>query len=538
MSNQKSKSKKTEEEIDSNLTAILGVTVQSFSEKYIQGKTATFYLVELISHITQKTWTIEKRYSEFKTIYDKLKKIFPRIPSIPGKTFTKLTSEQGLNKRKDLLQIFLRDCVQRRDILQNLDFQKFLELDKYAPEIVGNNVTQIYDYKKCPFGIRNFIVVPHREIMLVCCSNMNIISRTNVTLANLTLGVKKSEDNQIPMGAAFIYQCKPDKKEIYIIHKIWAKPFPVQTGVIYWDDKNEIYCIGLDDGRVFAYKGESSTYYLEMKQICELCFHTDRVMGIALDPHTLKLYSCSTDKTFYVTDLKNKCIDNILINTSFSGYTNMELDITNHRIFLTNETGELSVYSLKTYPPTLVRNLQTSSLSSIRAFHIDYKNNYIFTGNVGGKICIMNLVKESKEKLISEISNFGVGNQKIRVCTNDPVNYELITGDENGRITIWNLKTGKPIYLWVAHPNSAITQIWYQSDKHILWTGGKDLRIKMWQLPEKWISEEVKSFETNEINIITAKIASEKIEKMINKKEEEGDSDDDDDLNGWCYRKY
>ena len=100
MSNQKSKSIKTDDEIDSNLTAILGVTVQSFSEKYIQGKTATFYLVELISHITQKTWTIEKRYSEFKTIYDKLKKIFPRIPSIPGKTLTKLTSEQGLNKRR------------------------------------------------------------------------------------------------------------------------------------------------------------------------------------------------------------------------------------------------------------------------------------------------------------------------------------------------------------------------------------------------------------------------------------------------------
>ena len=120
MSNRKSKSQKAEEEIDSNLTAILGVTVQSFSEKYTEGKTATFYLVELVSHITQKTWTIEKRYSEFKAMHDKLKKIFPRIPSIPGKTLTKVTSEQALNKRKELLQIFLRDCVQRRDILQNL----------------------------------------------------------------------------------------------------------------------------------------------------------------------------------------------------------------------------------------------------------------------------------------------------------------------------------------------------------------------------------------------------------------------------------
>jgi hypothetical protein len=533
--NRKSKTKNVEEDIDSNLTAILGITVQSYSEKYIEGKTATFYLVELISHITQKSWTIEKRYSEFKTIYDKLKKIFPRIPSIPGKTLTKITSEEGLNKRKELLQLFLRDCVQRRDILQNIDFQNFLDLEKYAPEIVGNNVTQIYDYKKCPLGVRSFIIVPHREIMLVCCSDMNILSRTNLTIANIAIGMKKDDDCKIPLGAAFIYQCKPDKKEIYIIHKIWAKPFPLQTGVIHWEDKNEIYCIGLDDGRVFAYKGDSKTNYLEMNKICELSFHTERVMGIAIDPNTLILYSCSTDKTFYSADLKKKCIDNTLINTSLSGYTNMELDINNKRIFLTNETGELSVYSIKTSPPTLVRNIQTSSLSSIRAFHVDYKNNYIFTGNVGGKICIMNLPKEGKEKLISEISNFGVGNQKIRICRNDPINYELITGDENGRVTIWNLKTGKPIYLWVAH-QSAITQMWYESDKQILWTGGKDLRIKMWQLPKKWVSEEVKSFESNEVNNITAKIATEKIEKMISKKENEDDSDDD--LNGWCYRKY
>ena len=110
-------------------------------------------------------------------------------------------------------------------MLQNEDFQKFWELDKNAPEIVWNNVTQIYDYKKCP-------LVPHREIMFVCYSNMNIISRTNITLTNLAFGgFKKGDYCKIPMGAAFIYQCMPGKKEIYIIHKILAKPFPTQTAV-------------------------------------------------------------------------------------------------------------------------------------------------------------------------------------------------------------------------------------------------------------------------------------------------------------------
>ena len=93
------------------------------------------------------------------------------------------------------------------------------------------------------------------------------------------------------------------------------------------------------------------------------------------------------------------------------------------------------------------------------------------------------------------------------------------------------------IYIWEAHPNSPITKIWYQSDKHILWTGGKDSRIKMWQLPDIFLSSEVDSFEKNEINYLTAKLIEEKMEKINRKKEGEEDSDDDD-LNGWCFRQF
>ena len=526
---------KTQQEIDLNETAIIGITVESYAEKYIDGKTVTFYNTEIISRITQNTWKIEKRYSEFKKLHDSLSKIYPRLPPIPGTTLFKVSSADALNKRQQALQVFLRSCIQRKDIFQNKLFKDFLELDKNAPEVVANDVELVYDYKKLPLGCRNFQVIPHRGIMVVCCSNMNIISRSNVLLANISLGMTKDDDDKIPMGAAFIYQCEPSKEEIYAIHKIWAKPFPIQTGTLYWEDKNEIFCVGNDDGKIYIYKAKPNTHYLEMNLLTELAYHTDRVMGIALDPKNLNLYSCSTDKTFYVTDLKNST-NNILINMGLSGYTNLEFDSANQRIFLTNENGELSVYSLFTFPPALVRKLQTSSLSSIRAFHIDHKNNYIFTGNVGGKICIMNLAPAKKERLISEISNFGVGQMKIRVCRSNPDSLELMTGDESGRVVIWSLKTGKPIYLWHAH-DAAITQMQYQSEEHLLWTGGKDLRIKLWRLPEKWVSQEVDDFEKEETNIVTAKMAAEKIENQAINEEGRVDSDDDD-LNGWCFRKY
>ena len=510
--------------------SILGIVVPSYSDKQVGSKSVTFYTVEVTSRITKNSWKIEKRYSEFKKLHDAMLKIYPRLPTIPGTTFFKVTSPEALKSRQTALEAFLRSCVLRRDILQNKLFKEFLELEKNAPEIVGNDVELVYDYKKLPLGCRNFKVIPHKGIMVVCCSNMNILSRSNVILSNIGFS-KKSDDDKVPMGALFIYQCEPSKEEVYAIHKIWAKPFPIQTGTLFWEDETEILGVGNDDGKIYLYKPEPNTYYQVMNQIFEFSYHKNRVMGLAIDAKNNYVYSCSTDKTFYATGLFNSKT-NILINTSKAGYTNLEYDQEAKRIFLTNEIGELSIYSLQTFPPILVRNLQTSSLSSIRAFHIDRKNGYIFTGNVGGKICIMNLPPKGKEQLMGEISNFGIGEMKIRVCTTNPENLELMTGDESGRIVIWSLKIGKPIYLWQAH-DSAITQIQYQIEERKLWTGGKDLRIKLWKLPEKWVSEEVDTFDKEEKYAVTAKMSEEKLENQ-NVDEDGILFSDDDDLNGWC----
>ena len=69
---------------DSNLTAIIGVTIKNFNEKYIDKKTVTFYEIEVTSHITQNSWVVQRRYNEFKNLHDSLSKIFVNIPPIPG----------------------------------------------------------------------------------------------------------------------------------------------------------------------------------------------------------------------------------------------------------------------------------------------------------------------------------------------------------------------------------------------------------------------------------------------------------------------
>ena len=528
------------DKLDSNMTAIIAISIKSFSEKYVDKKTVTFYDLEITSNITQNSWVLPKRYNEFKTLHTSLSKIYLNLPPIPGTTFFRVTSNEQLNKRKVDLEKFLRACIQRKDIFLNQEFRQFLSLESNAPEVIPNDVKLKHEYKKLPLGVRDFILVPNKQIMCVCCSDMNAMSRGNSMMANFSFGKSKKPETVIPLGAAFILQCEPDEKEIYKIHKIWIKTFPIQTGVIYWEDENEIFCVGNDDGRIHIFKAVPNTHYLKMDTFTELCHHNMRVMGMALDPKTMNLYSVSSDKTFFVTDLKNNLFAQMLIYTSTSGFTNLIYDKENHRLFLTNEEGDLIVFSTIVFPPNMVRNIRTTCQSCIRAACLDNPTQLFFTGSVNGYITVINLGSPGRERLITEMSKFTIGTTKIRVCVANCKNNELITGDQAGRVTVWSLKTGMPIYLWEAHPKSAITKMWLQADENLLWTGGKDLTINVWQLPDKWLSPEAQNFEENQVKDITARMAEQKITKKYRKnKDGEGEIDsDEDDLNGWNFREF
>ena len=511
------------------LNSIINISIPTFGEKYIDKKTVTYYQVEITDKKSQKTWTLDKRFNDFQIFHDSLYKLISNFPSIPGKSFFKISSVEALNKRRLELEQFLIKCAARKDIFMNQLFKDFIEIDKQAADLSSNQVTLKFEYKKIVLGVRSFILVPHKGIMLMCCSDMNIVSRADSMISNFSFFKGKIKDDHVPLGAAFVYQCEDDKKDGYIIHKIWAKSFPIQTGVIAWDDIEEVYSVGNDDGKIYCFKAVPNTHYLKMNQIIELNFHKDRVMGLNYDSEKKIIFSVSTDKTFYKTDLANGLATPSLVKVNDSGYTNLLYDKKNNRIFLTTESGEMQVFSTQTYPIEVLR-LLTSSNSCIRAFEITLAKNYAFAGTVDGNICIMNLKTPGKEKLISEISRFGA-NMKIRVIKYNSLGHELIAGDEDGRVTIWKLKTGKPIYVWEAHPKSAITQMEWDQKNLLLWTGSKDKRIKIWRLPEKWLNDDVEDFEKKEIKNYTEKIAIMK----INTKEQDSDDSDNDDLNGWDY---
>lgn len=516
---------------DEYVTSTLQVSIPEFFEKYIDGKTVTFYKINVYDNYSKQSWTIEKRYSEIDSLHKSLIKLYPNIPPMPGKTIFKIKDKDGLQKRQKQLETFLKACANRKDIVSNETFKVFLEIDKHSPDLSFNAPVKIYENCELPLGVRDFYFLKEYSILFVVCCDMNITSRVDAYITNMNFPWEKKTDAHITVGAAFAFKVVEDSKNnTYSFERLWAKSFPEQTGVVNFDPENFILEIGLDSGTIIFYRTSPDSQFLQYEELCKIKPHTNRVMGLAFDAKPGYIYSCGSDKKFMLCEINY--LSNVTeIAESGFGYTALEFDKKNQRIFLTNENGIVSVFLTSTFPPTIVNVIQTHSPTCIRGLDINYNKQYIFTATNKGAISVLDLGIPGKEKLIKEISYFG-GNLEIRIVRYNPHDNEIFTADQKGKITVWSLKTGQSIYAWQAH-SGAITQMRYDIDKRELCSMGKDKKIIYWRIPDSWYSDDVKKFEENDIREINNNKALLRMQKA-------GDAEYDsseDSLDGWDIKE-
>ena len=514
------------------ITSTIMVDLPSFEEKYLQSKMVTFFNLNVYDNFSRTKWALSKRYSDFEALYKNLCKLITNVPTIPGKSFFKLTSKDSLEKRRAHLEKFLIECVNRKDIMASEYIKNFLELDKHSPNLTFNAPEKQHEITEIPLGVRDFYYLQEQQIMFLACSDMNIASRVDSYITNANLPWEKNSD-YITVGAVLTYKINfraNDSKDLF--ERRWAKSFPVQTGVINYSLDENILMVGLDNGKIMIFQTGLDNKFTEYELLYEGEPHRGRIMGLDIYPKKNIIYTCSSDKKFALTyfNEKDKYID---INNSPAGFTNLFLDKVNDRIFLTNEIGQVLIYIIENPEmPTFIKAVQTHSKNVIRGFDISLKKYYLFTSSMKGDISIIDLGNTGKEKFIEEISYLSAKAQ-LRLIRYNEEDNELITGDQDGKIIVWNLKLGKTIYTWKAH-NGAITQMNYDSAHKILITGGKDKKIIFWKLPEKWVNEDIERFEKDEIKNLNDTMATLKMQKALEKNND--DSSDEDSLDGWDFK--
>ena len=515
---------------DDFIKSTLQANIVSFSEKFINQKRETLYKINCQSLYTNKKWSMEKLYSDFEFLHNSLLQVISDPPQLSGKSLFKVTSFDGLTQRQYLLQEFLHECCLRKDIISTDAFKEFLDLEKQAPELLLNRPTLLSEFNKLPLSIQNFMYLEDDGIIFMINSDMDMKSRIEAYITNTNLPWESKTQTHISVGAFFAFKVLFNPEKGFKFEKVYAKSFPEQTGSLSWNRASNTIHIGLDSGKIVFYKLNPDSNFTQYEQYIDFKPHKDKVTGIMYDETTGYIYSVSMDKKFYITEI------GYLNNASEilegpCGFTGLYDDHDNHRIFLVNEMGMVFVYLTQNFPPLLVNSIQLSNEAPIKNMDINLAKSYIFTACSDGQIVVLDLNKPGKEKLIKEISNFG-GNMKLTVVKYYREQNQLLTGDENGRIIVWNLKLGKSIFSWNAH-EGPITQMTFLPQAKLIISSGKDKYMRTWRLPEQWQNEDVVKFEQTEIKNISDTMAMLKLQKNLDKPDEY--NSDEDSLNGWDY---
>lgn len=64
------------------------------------------YVIEITKR--EEKWSVEKRYSEFDELNKTLKKTYANIPSMPGKSFFKISEPDQIEERRKGLEVYLK----------------------------------------------------------------------------------------------------------------------------------------------------------------------------------------------------------------------------------------------------------------------------------------------------------------------------------------------------------------------------------------------------------------------------------------------
>ncbi len=349
------------------IKSCIQISIPSFSEKIINNKKATFYSIDVTNIYSNKKWTLEKEFDDITRLQESLSTIIPNPPLLDGKSLFKVTAYDALQKRQSLLERFLRECCVRKDVFSNKFFKEFLNLEEESPELLTEVPKKLSEFCDLPLGIRDFKYIREENVILIVCSDMNISSRIDAYITNVNLPWEEKTEAHISVGAFFAFKVNYDPNKGFKFKKVFAKSFPEQTGVVNYDPESHSVNVGLDTGRIVFYKVNPDSDFKQFEPYIDFKPHTNRVMGVCYDAKTGYIYSVSTDKKFYVTEIgyldnPSEIIDNP------SGFTNLYYDRKNERMFLTDQMGMISVYLTNNFPPILVNSIQISSDEAIRGF--------------------------------------------------------------------------------------------------------------------------------------------------------------------------
>lgn len=426
------------------------------SNTYDQNK-VTYYSISLYHSTTKSNWSVDRRFSEFDSLYNSLNTQFDQVPALPGKGFWKKLSSTFLQDRIQHLAEFIVEIVNRQDFLQTVEVQLFLEIDKNVPGFKVNSVDEVSHHK--------FNQVPVAIISLDL--DFVVIGLNPGNLERIKLSLVEGQQSAV--------LCQKLTGEL-----VWTIRFPLKISCIGYSKELTILGIGFENGGISAYRLKSELEFTEYEEFTYVNPHNLPIVGIVLDYRSSDFFTCSEDRKVKKLNLQH---ENVLQEY---GLDSVPVDF-----FSDLGKGMVFVASLKTGILVLDSN-SLVALMSVSASKICKAcltgHGVMFVGCLSG---LVNVYKESV--LVTSL----LLHSKVTSLKYSQLRKEVIVGNEAGYLSIWS-RTGKLLKTWKAHEKSVSS---LEITGNYLMSGGNEGNILLWQLPIFWVDPDFEELEKLESEI-------------------------------------
>lgn len=240
-----------------------------------------------------------------------------------------------------------------------------------------------------------------------------------------------------------VTKVEDEDDQVWEFTQWWVKGYGVQTGSLHWSDSDDTLYIGFDDGSVQRLKISNIGSATELPEFRN---QSDRITGMVALPEANKLIAVSDIGSLIVSELTSS----EEIQTLYPVYPyryalkcllNMP---TRNAIAASDYSGRIFIWS---HDPSvqLIIQLDPASKSEIKGLQVI--NNLLCAGQVDGQVTLYDMGPPGKEKFTKVLTTWQ-GKPGVRlICMRDKPRREILTGDNTGIITVWDLKTQQPVYV-------------------------------------------------------------------------------------------
>lgn len=417
---------------------LLEIEVSSFMFDFEKGKKFAYYILtgKYTRHIK---WELKRRYRQFASLADSLKKSFTNIPPLPGKTLFTLKEETALEKRRLGLNSFLQTLLSRQEMFSNPDFWTFLGLAKHVPFLISN--------MPIPLGlIQNHNSMGYRDAHISLEQDFGVIASHSIFVANRVdsyfsnLFTKKTQGKQkvlvtkaseksvgliefvrrvdkgaeIPVLAVSdgqpgslenakpmelkpinpkLMETKPsespseeDPLKYFNFQKMFDKAFKFQVISLGWCPDLLTFAVGLDSGDVFLLSYDPRSTEGFVKETSLLKVHAKRVMRFAFDAKRAWVFSIGEDKKLCTISIEEEQTVSRMILPG-AALTHMLYHQTKGVLLISEKGPNVYVVHATKKFPELAQKINTHTKGPIRSMQeVFSKNMFLVCSNGDGLI--------------------------------------------------------------------------------------------------------------------------------------------------------